>query len=66
LPKSADLGANINQALEESPYLSVIRSPDSAQPRWVNEEIKTFKKLGREDRILALIVHGKPNARPRQ
>lgn len=62
LPVSADLGANINQALEQSRYLIVICSPHSAQSRWVNEEIKTFKNLGREDRILALIVEGEPNA----
>jgi WD40 repeat protein len=62
LPVSADLGSNINEALGESRYLIVICSPRSAQSRWVGEEIKTFKKLGREDRILALIVDGEPNA----
>lgn len=62
LPVSADLGSNINEALRESRYLIVICSPRSAQSRWVGEEIKTFKKLGREDRILALIVDGEPNA----
>ena len=62
LPVSADLSANINDALNESRYLIVICSPRSAQSRWVGEEIKTFKKLGREDRILALIVDGEPNA----
>lgn len=62
LPVSADLGSNINEALAESRYLIVICSPRSAQSRWVGEEIKTFKKLGREDRILALIVDGEPNA----
>src|SRR5438874_2405779 len=55
LPVSADLGSNINEALGESRYLIVICSPRSAQSRWLGEEIKTFKKLGREDRILALI-----------
>jgi hypothetical protein len=62
LPVSADLSANINEALRESRYLIVICSPRSAQSRWVGEEIKTFKKLGRQDRILALIVDGEPNA----
>src|SRR5439155_1033634 len=62
LPVSADLGSNINEALQESRYLIVICSPRSAQSRWVGEEIKTFKKLGREDRILALIVDGESNA----
>jgi hypothetical protein len=62
LPVSADLGSNINEALRESRYLVVICSPRSAQSRWVGEEIKTYKKLAREDRILALIVEGEPNA----
>jgi len=62
LPVSADLSSNIDEALRESRYLIVICSPRSAQSRWVGEEIKTFKKLGLEDRILALIVDGEPNA----
>jgi hypothetical protein len=62
LPVSADLGANINEALEQSRYLIVICSPHSAQSRWVNEEIRAFRKLGRQDRILTLIVGGEPNA----
>jgi WD40 repeat protein len=62
LPVSADLPSNINEALRESRYLIVICSPRAAQSRWVGEEIKAFQKLGREDRILALIVDGEPNA----
>ena len=62
LPVSADLPSNINEALRGSRYLIVICSPRAAQSRWVGEEIKAFKKLGREDRILALIVDGEPNA----
>ena len=62
LPVSSDLSANIEEALRESRYLIVICSPRSAQSRWVGEEIKTYKRLGREDRILALIVDGEPNA----
>ncbi len=62
LPVSSDLGSNINEALRESRYLIVICSPRAAQSRWVEEEITQFKKLGREDRVLALIVDGEPNA----
>jgi WD40 repeat protein len=62
LPVSSDLGTNISEALSESRYLIVVCSPRSAQSRWVGEEIKAFKRLGREDRILALIVDGEPNA----
>ena len=62
LPGSSDLGDNISSALEDSRYLIVICSPNAAVSRWVNEEIKTFKAMGREDRILCLIVNGEPNA----
>lgn len=56
------LGANINKALELSRYLIVICSPHSATSKWVDSEVKYFKALGREDRVLALIVDGVPNA----
>lgn len=62
LPVSADLGRNIDEALRLSRYLVVICSPAAAKSRWVNEEILTFKRLGRSDRVLALIVDGEPNA----
>ena len=61
LPTSADLGEVINQALRDSEHLVAICSPRSAQSIWVNEEIKFFKALGREDKVLALIVDGEPN-----
>lgn len=63
LPTAIDLGDQINQALEDSAYLVVICSPRSAKSLWVNEEIKAFKRLGKEDRILAIIVDGEPNGR---
>lgn len=62
LPTSSDLGSTINDALARSRVLIVICSPRSAQSHWVNEEIITYKKLGRADHILCLIVDGEPNA----
>lgn len=62
LPSSASLSDNINGALRESRYLIVICSPHAAVSRWVNEEVIYFKSLGREDRVLCLIVQGEPNA----
>ena len=62
LPTSADLSSMINQALQESRYLIVICSPRSAASRWVNEEVLAFKRMGRSNRILAIIVDGEPNA----
>ncbi len=61
LRAAADLGANIEQGLEESRALIVICSPAAVKSRWVGEEIKAFKKLGRENSILGLIVDGEPN-----
>lgn len=62
LPGAADLGGKLKNALRESRYLIVICSPHSAKSQWVNEEVKTFKSLGREDRVLCLIVGGEPFA----
>lgn len=64
LPSSSDLAASIRTALEESAFLIVICSPDAAQSRWVNEEIRTFKALGRGTHILCLIVAGNPSGSP--
>lgn len=61
LPSSANLGDVLNESLRQSRYQIVICSPRSAASKWVNEEIKYFKSLGREDRVLCLIVDGEPN-----
>lgn len=60
LPSSSDLASSVREALAASAYLIVVCSPASARSRWVNEEIKTFKALGRSERILCLIVDGEP------
>lgn len=62
LSASFDLNSNINASLKASRYLIVICSPESAASKWVNDEVKVFKTLGREDRVLCLIVDGEPNA----
>ena len=45
-----------------SDFLIVLCSPAAAKSKWVNEEIRTFKALGRSDRILAVIVGGEPGS----
>lgn len=62
LPSSADLGDKLTAALTGSRYLIVICSPRAVASQWVNEEIKTFKSLGREAQVLCLIVDGEPYA----
>ena len=62
LPTSSDLSTQIAEALEKSRTLIVICSPHAAKSHWVNQEILTFRRLGRGHRILAIIVDGEPNA----
>ena len=62
LPTAAHFTHMLETALRNSKYLIVICSPAAVGSRWVNEEIRYFKKIGREDRILYLIVDGEPCA----
>lgn len=62
LPSSSDLGDVLDKALRESKFMIVLCSPSAAGSQWVNEEILRFKRLGKESRILALIIDGDPNA----
>ena len=62
LGAAADLGEKLRAALEGAANLIVICSPLAAQSRWVNEEILTYKRLGRAHRIFAIVVAGEPNA----
>jgi len=65
LPTATDLGELVNEALQNSACLIVICSPHAARSRWVNQEIVSFKRWGRSDRIFCLIVDGEPNAADR-
>jgi len=65
LATATNLGDILTRALEDSACQLVICSRKSAQSRWVNEEIKTFKRLGKANRIFALIVDGEPGASAR-
>lgn len=62
LPTNSDLSTSISDALDSSRYLIVICSPRAVQSRYVNEEIRYFKSLGRSHRILSLVIAGEPNA----
>ncbi|HXQ47200.1 MAG TPA: toll/interleukin-1 receptor domain-containing protein, partial [Caulobacteraceae bacterium] len=62
LGASGDLGGRLVAALEASGYLIVVCSLAAAQSRWVNEEIAHFRALHGHERILAVIVDGKPFA----
>jgi WD40 repeat protein len=60
LSASSDLSADIVNALKASRFLIVVCSPRTPQSRWVNEEVRRFRELGRADRILALLIEGEP------
>jgi len=62
LPSATNLGAKVSDALAQSANLVVICSPHAAQSHWVDEEVRTFQRLGRGDRIFCLIVEGEPGA----
>lgn len=62
LPGSSDLGLNITAALEDSAYLVVLCSPRSARSHWVNEEVLSFRRLGKGDRIIAVLIDGEPGS----
>ena len=54
------LSVELTQALEDSACQVVICSPNAARSHWTNEEVKTYKRLGRENRVFCLIVDGEP------
>ena len=60
LSSASDLSTKVKESLAASEALIVVCSPASAGSQWVNEEIRYFRSLGREDRIFALIVDGDP------
>ena len=62
LASAHDLGRKIIEALGQSAHLIVICSPRSAASHWVHEEVLAYKRLGRGEHILCLIVDGEPNA----
>lgn len=63
LPTSADLGANLHEALRNSRYLIVLCSPKSAESLWVNAEVAFFKQAHGNANVLCLIVGGTPGGR---
>jgi tetratricopeptide (TPR) repeat protein len=61
LSSASDLSAKIQDALDGSESLIVICSPAAARSKWVNQEIRYFRSLGRK-RIYCVIVGGDPQA----
>lgn len=62
LSAAHDLGTEIQRALRQSSALILLCSPRACGSKYVGEEIATFKRLGKGDRIFAAIVEGEPHA----
>ncbi|HXE43105.1 MAG TPA: toll/interleukin-1 receptor domain-containing protein, partial [Candidatus Baltobacteraceae bacterium] len=62
LSANADLKQSIYRALENTSLLVVICSPGAVQSKYVADEIRYFKQIGKSSRILALMIEGEPNA----
>ena len=60
LPVSSNLSREIDEALDQSRFLIVICSPKTPESSWCCAEIERFRAMGRDDRILALLVEGEP------
>jgi hypothetical protein len=58
------VGSNLNESLTEalrrSRFLIVICSPRARQSQWINQEIAIFRRLGRGEQILPLLIEGEP------
>ena len=59
LSANSNLSKSIEKALIDSKYLIVICSPRTKESKWIKKEIDTFIALGREEKILTLIIEGK-------
>jgi len=60
LPASADLSDEIERALQQSRFLIVVCSPRTPESQWVSQEIIRFRQMGRDNKVLALLVDGEP------
>ncbi len=56
------LSQSLRKELEDSRFLIVICSPNSANSEWVSREIDHFRQMGRGERIIPFIVEGHPHA----
>ncbi len=62
LTASPEVWPELQTKIAESEYLIVLCSPNAAQSRWVDKEIRHFRTTGRADKVLALIIAGTPNS----
>lgn len=58
---SSDLGSAIEDALAKSGALIVLCSPAAGQSKWVDEEIRAFRRTGNPKRVFPVLVEGEPS-----
>lgn len=63
---SGILSEELKKKLDESKFLVVICSPNSAESPYVGEEIAYFRSLGRADRIIPFIIDGIPHSKDKE
>ena len=62
LPISSNLSDDIQTALDNSEFLIVICSPETAKSKWVLREISYFLEHHDRDHVLAVLADGTPDA----
>jgi tetratricopeptide (TPR) repeat protein len=62
LAASGDLSTGLKDALAAAQFLIVIASPTAAKSVWVNEEVRAFKLVHGEGRVLTVIAAGEPGS----
>jgi tetratricopeptide (TPR) repeat protein len=56
LSASSDLTDSVRAALEQSRFMIIVCSANSAASRWVNAEVELFLEMGRRDRIVCCVL----------
>jgi len=60
---SGELNEELRKKLNQSKWLVVICSPDSAQSKYVGKEIAYFRSKGRDKEIIPFIIKGVPHSK---
>lgn len=63
---SGELTEELHKKLDESKWLVVICSPNSAQSDYVGQEIAYFRKKGRSKEIIPFIINGVPHSEDKE
>jgi len=62
MPAASDISAVVGAALKSAESQIVICSPNSANSKWVEAEIRNFRKSNPDGHVFAVIIDGSPNS----